>query len=50
MDLVLGSLLRLNLLGDLPVQGSQEANLPQPAWGFNLQKAVMPQLAWESTP
>ena len=50
MDLALGSLSRLNLLGNLPVQGSQEANLPQPARGFNLQKAVMPQLAWESAP
>ena len=50
------------LLGDLPVQGSQEvnmpppaqgpnsqeANLPRPAQGFDLQEAVTPQSAWRS--
>ena len=64
MDLVLESLLCLNLLGDLPVQGSQEvitaqraqgpnsqeADLPQPAQGFDLQEAVMLQPAWGSAP
>ena len=54
----------LNLLRDLPVQGSyevdmprpaqgpnsQEANMPRPAQGFDLQKAVTPQLAWGSAP
>ena len=63
-DLVLKSLLCLNLLGDPPVQetqevimpqpaqgpNSQEADLPQPAQGFDLQEAVMPQLAWGSAP
>ena len=52
----------LNLLGDLPVQGSQEvvtprpaqgpnsweADLPQPAWEFDLQETVTPQPAWGS--
>ena len=61
-NLVLGSLSRLNLLGDLPVQGSQEvdmprpaqgpnsqkANLPRPAQGFDLQEAVTPRPAWGS--
>ena len=63
-DLVLENLSRLNLLGDLPIQGSQEvitprpaqgpnsqeANLPRSAWGFDLQEAVMPQPAWRSAP
>ena len=63
-DLVLKRLLCLNLLGDPPIQGSQEvitpqpaqgpnsqeADLPQPAQGFDLQEAVMPQLAWGSAP
>ena len=54
----------LNLLGDPPVQGSQEvftpqpaqepnfleADLPQPAQGFNLQEAVTPQSVWGSAP
>ena len=62
--LVLKRSSHLNLLGDPPVQGSQEvvtpwpaqgpntweANLPWPAWGFNLQEAVMPQPAWGSAP
>ena len=64
MDLILRRLSHLNLLRDLPVQGSQEinmpqpaqrpnfweANLPQPAQGFDLQEAVMPQPAWGSAP
>ena len=44
-DLVLKRLSRLNLLGDLPVQESQEVNMLRPAQGFSLQEAVMPQLA-----
>ena len=44
-DLVLKRLSCLNLLGDLPVQKSQEGNMPRPAQGFSLQEAVMPQLA-----
>ena len=62
--LVLKRLSRLNLLGDPPVQGSQEIVTPQPAqgpnsWeavtsrparGFDLQEAVMPQPAWGSAP
>ena len=64
MDLVLERLSHLNLLGDLPVQGSQEvvkprlaqgpnsreANLPQPAWEFDLQQAIIPQPAWGPEP
>ena len=64
MDLVLESLSRLNLLWDLPVQGSQEVDMPQPAQGpnsreaymlcpaqgFDLQELVMPQPPWESAP
>ena len=60
--LVLERLSHLNLLGDLPVQGSQEvvtpqpaqgpnsweADLPQPAQGFDVQEAVMLQSAWVS--
>ena len=63
-DLILESLSHLNLLGDPPVQGSQEvftpqpaqepnfleADLPQPAQGFNLQEAVTPQSVWGSAP
>ena len=63
-DLVLEKLSHVNLLGDLPVQGSQkvittqpakepnswEADLPRPAWGFNLHEAVTPQPAWGSAP
>ena len=63
-DLVLRSLSWLNLLGDTPVQGSQEidmpqpaqgpnsqeADLPQPAQGFNLQDVCMPQPVWGSAP
>ena len=35
-----------------PSQGpkSQEANLPLPARGFDLQETVMPQPAWGSAP
>ena len=54
----------LNLLRGLPVQGSQEVDMPQPAqgpssqeahlpwpaWGFYLQEAVTPQPAWGSAP
>ena len=57
-------MLYLNLLGDPPIQGSQEVDMPQPAqgstsqeanltqsaWGFDLQEAVMPQPAWGSAP
>ena len=60
--LVLRKLSHLNLLGDLPVQESQEvdmpppaqgpnsreANLPRPAWGFDFSEAVTPQSAWQS--
>ena len=56
-DLVFERLSCLNLLGDPPVQGSQEVNMPQPAqesnsweadvpkpvWGFDLQEAVTSQ-------
>ena len=63
-DLVLERLSVLSLLGDPPLQWSQEvimpqpaqgpnsreANLPRPAWGFDLQEAVTPQLAWGSAP
>ena len=63
-DLVLERLSHLNLLGDLPVQGSQEvvtpqpaqgpnsweADLPRPAWGFNRHEAVTPQPVWGSAP
>ena len=63
-DLVLERLSHLNLLGDPPVQGSQEvvmpqpaqgpnsweADLPRPAWGFDLHEAVKPQPAWGSAP
>ena len=63
-DLVLRRLSHLNLLGDPPVQGSQEivtprpaqepnsrdAITPQPARGFDLQESVMPQPAWGSAP
>ena len=44
-DLVPWRLSRLSLLADLPVQGSQEVDMPQPAWGFDLQKVDMPQPA-----
>ena len=54
----------LDLLGDPPVQGSQEidmpqpvqgpnsqeAKMPQPAQGFDLHAVVMHQPAWESAP
>ena len=60
--LVPGSLSRLHLLRDPPIQGFQEvnmtwpvqgpnfgeANMPQPAWGFDLQEVVTPQPAWGS--
>ena len=49
-DLVLGRLSCLNLLGDPPVQGSQEVDMPRPAQGFDLQEAVMPEPAWGSAP
>ena len=49
-NLVLGRLSHLNLLGDLPVQGSQEVDLPRPAWVFYLQEAVISQPAWGSAP
>ena len=63
-DLVLKRLSCLNLLGDLPVQGSQEiymprpsqgpnsweANMSRPAWELNLQEVVMPQPARGSAP
>ena len=61
-DLVVGRLSHLNLLGDLPVQGSQEidtrrpvqgpnsweADMSQPAQEFGLPVVVMPQTAWGS--
>ena len=64
MVLVLESLSRLNLLWDLPVRGSQEVDIPQPAQGpnsretymvclaqgFDLQELVMPQPPWGSAP
>ena len=54
----------LNLLGNPPVQGPQEVDMPRPAqgpnsqeadkprlyWGFDLQEAVTHQLAWGSAP
>ena len=63
-DLVLERLSCLNLLGDLPVQESQEvitprpaqgtnsqaADLPRPAQGFELQEEVTPQLPWDLHP
>ena len=61
-DLVLKRLSHLNLLSNPSVQGSQEfttprsfkgpnsweADLPQPAWEFDLQETVTPQPAWGS--
>ena len=47
-DLVLRRLSHLNLLGDPPVQGSQEVDMPRPAQEFDLQEAVTPQPAWGS--
>ena len=44
-DLVLRRLSCLNLLRNLPVQGSQEVDMPRPAWAFDLQEAVMLQPA-----
>ena len=41
-DLVLERLSRFNLLGDLPVQGSQEVIMTRPAQGPNSREAVMP--------
>ena len=49
-DLVLRRLSHLNLLGDPPVQGSQEVDMPRPAQEFDLQEAVTPQPAWGSEP
>ena len=49
-DLVLRRLSHLNLLGDPPVQGSQEVDMPRPAQEFDLQEAVIPQPAWGSAP
>ena len=49
-DLVLRRLSHLNLLGDPPVQGSQEVDMPRPAQEFDLQEAVTPQPAWGSAP
>ena len=63
-DLILERLSHLNLLGDPPVQGSQEVDLPRPAqgpnyWegdmpqpvqGFDLQEVVTSQLSWGSAP
>ena len=46
----LKKLSHLNLLGDPPVQESQEVVTPCPALGFYLQEAVMPLLAWGSAP
>ena len=43
-DLVLEMLSCLNLLGDPPVQGSQEVDMPRPAQGPNSQEADKPQL------
>ena len=48
-DAVPGRLSHLILLRDLPVQESQEVDMPQPAQGFHLQEAVMPQPAWGSS-
>ena len=48
--LVLKRLSRLNLLRDLPAQGSQEIHMPQPTQGFDLQEVVMTQPAWASAP
>ena len=44
-DPVLKRLSCLNLLRQLPVQGSQEVNMRRPAQRFNLQEAVRPQFA-----
>ena len=41
-DLVLTRLSCLNLLGDLPVRGSQEVNMPQPAQGLSSWEADLP--------
>ena len=63
-DLVLRRFSHLNLLGDPPVRGSQEVNmprfvqgpnsqeadLPRPAWGFSLQETIMPQPSWGPAP
>ena len=49
-NLVLRRLSHLNLLGDPPVQGSQEVDMPRPAQEFDLQEAVTPQPAWGSAP
>ena len=63
-DLVLRRLTCLILLGDLPVQGSQEVKMPQPAQGpnsreatsldlpggFDLQEDDLPQPTWGSAP
>ena len=49
-DLVLRRLSHLNLLGDPPVQGSQEVDMPRSAQEFDLQEAVTPQPAWGSAP
>ena len=49
-DLVLRRLSHLNLLGDPPVQGSLEVDMPRPAQEFDLQEAVTPQPAWGSAP
>ena len=43
-DLVLKTLSCLNLLGDPPVQGSQEVDMPRPAQGPNSQEADKSQL------
>ena len=45
-DVVLRRLSHLNLLGDPPVQASQEVDMPR----FDLQKAVTPQPTWGSAP
>ena len=41
-DLLLRRLSHLNLLRDLPVQGSQEVNIPQPAQRSNFWEANLP--------
>ena len=46
-DLVPGSLSCLNLLGDSPIQGSQESDMPRPAQGQNSWEADLPQPAQE---
>ena len=48
--LVPGSLSRLHLLRDPPIQGFQEVDMPQPTWGFYLQEVVTPQPAWGFAP